>query len=136
MSVLNIILAILLFLAAIFLIVAVLLQSGKSKGVSGAITGGSSETYFGKNKGKSYEKKLSLITTIVAIVFVVLALVAYITQDYINLDDLFDNDPIVSTSNTSGSSSVDNSKVDKDTTDSSSVASSVVDENNTNPDNE
>ena len=135
MTVLNIILAILLFLAAIFLIVAVLLQSGKSKGVSGAITGGSSETYFGKNKGKSYEKKLSLITTIVAIVFVVLALVAYVTQDYINLDDLFDK-PSTSTPKTSASSVVDKSDVDKDSTDVSSSKSEIVDKDNTNPDNE
>ena len=51
MGPLNIVLAILLFASAIFLIIAVLIQSGKSKGVSGAIAGGTSETYFGKNKG-------------------------------------------------------------------------------------
>ena len=91
MTWLNIVLAILLFISAIFLIVAVLLQSGKSKGVSGAITGGSSETYFGRNKGKSKDKKLSLLTTIVAIVFVVLALVAFVTQDYIDEGDYWES---------------------------------------------
>ena len=90
MTALNIVLAILLFLAAIFLIVAVLIQSGKDKGVSGAITGGSSETYYGRNKGKSRDKKLSLITTIVAIVFILLAIVAYITQPYTDEGDYWE----------------------------------------------
>ena len=81
MTTLSIVLAILLFISAIFLIVAVLMQTGKDKG-TGVVTGGSSETYFGKNKGKSKEKKLALITTIVAIIFVVLAIVAYVTQEY------------------------------------------------------
>ena len=69
------------FISAIFLIVAVLMQTGKSKGV-GAIAGGSSETYFGKNKGKSRDKKLALLTTIVAIIFVVLALFSFVIQPY------------------------------------------------------
>ena len=80
MGALDIVLAILLFVSAIFLIVAVLMQSGKDKG-TGVITGGSSETYFGKNKGKSKEKKLALLTTIVAIVFIVLAILAFVLQE-------------------------------------------------------
>lgn len=80
-DVLQLILGILLFISAIFLIVAVLMQTGKSKGV-GAIAGGSSETYFGKNKGKSRDKKLALLTTIVAIIFVVMALLSFVIQPY------------------------------------------------------
>ena len=120
MGTLNIVLAILLFVSAIFLIVAVLMQSGKDKG-AGVITGGSSETYFGKNKNKSKEKRLALITTIVAIIFVILAILVYILQD---APEEFNPDDYISSSSTSGSGS--DSKVD--TTDvSSSVASSVVD---------
>ena len=110
--------------SAIFLIVAVLLQSGKDKGVSGAITGGSSETYFGKNKGKSFDKKLALVTTIVAIVFVVLALLAFITQDYVNerpaLEDYLNRyfgTGTTTTSSTAGSTST----TDSSTTDSSAT---------------
>ncbi len=114
MTWLNIVLAILLFISAIFLIVAVLLQSGKSKGVSGAITGGSSETYFGRNKGKSRDKKLSLLTTIVAIVFVVLALVAFVTQDYIDEGDYWES--------IFGSSSNSNTNTNKSSTAASSSA--------------
>lgn len=79
----NIFLGILLLLAALFLIVAVLLQNGKSKG-TGVVTGGA-ETFFGKTKGKSIDKKLSLLTTIVAVVFVVLVIIVFVTQDYTDI---------------------------------------------------
>ncbi len=67
---------IVLLIGAIVLVVMVLLQSNSSKGLSGTIAGGS-ETYFGKNKKKSIEKKLLIATIIVAIVFCVLALVVF-----------------------------------------------------------
>lgn len=69
-----------LLAASLFLVVAILLQSSKSKGISGTIAGGA-ETFFGKNKGKSLDKKLTLLTTIVSIIFVVLVLVVYIFSD-------------------------------------------------------
>ena len=75
----NIFLGIILLIAALFLIVAVLLQNGKSKG-TGVVTGGA-ETFFGKTKGKSIDKKLSVMTTIVAIVFVLLVIIVFVTQD-------------------------------------------------------
>ena len=77
---LNITLGIILLLAAIFLIVAVLMQSGKSHKLSGTIAGGA-ETFFGKTKGKTIDKMLSKLTTIVSVVFVVLVVVVYIFQD-------------------------------------------------------
>ncbi len=120
MSILNIILAILLFASAIFLIVAVLMQSGKSKGVSSAITGGASETYFGKNKGKSQDKKMTRMIIIISIVFAVLALVTYIIQPYVDFEDLLDNLP----TSTKSSSSV-TSGSGKDPIDSGIVSSGV-----------
>lgn len=115
MSTLSIVLAILLFISAIFLIVAVLMQSGKDKG-TGVVTGGSSETYFGKNKGKSKEKKLALITTIVAIIFVVLAIVAYVTQEYI--------EPVAPNTNTGSTTSSSGKNSTADVKPASSTASS------------
>ncbi|MBO7405143.1 MAG: preprotein translocase subunit SecG, partial [Clostridia bacterium] len=76
----EIAIGILLILAAIFLVVAVLMQSGKSHNLSGTIAGGA-ETFFGKSKATTLDKKLSKLTTIVAIVFVVLVLVSYLTQN-------------------------------------------------------
>lgn len=75
MTVHEIILGIVLILLSVAIIVLVLLQEGKSAGLSGAIAGGA-ETFFGKNKSRTMESKLVLITKIIAISFFVLALVA------------------------------------------------------------
>ncbi len=75
MAVHEIILGVVLILLSIAIIVLVLLQEGKSAGLSGAIAGGA-ETFFGKNKSRTMESKLVLITKIIAISFFVLALVA------------------------------------------------------------
>ena len=85
----DLILGIVLLVAALFLIVAVLMQSGKSRKLSGAIAGGA-ETFFGKEKGKAIDKKLSKLTAIVAVVFVVLTLVAFLIQDQTNYDAWLD----------------------------------------------
>ena len=75
------VLGILLILASLILIVAVLLQSGKGKkGLSGAIAGGS-DSFFGKNQADSKEKKLAKLTTIVAIIFVVAVIIAFVFQN-------------------------------------------------------
>ena len=75
MAVHEIILGIVLILLSVAIIVLVLLQEGKSAGLSGAIAGGA-ETFFGKNKSRTMESKLVLITKIIAISFFGLALVA------------------------------------------------------------
>ncbi len=77
---------IILIVAAVFLIFAVLMQSGKAKKLSGSIAGGS-ETFFGKQKGKAIDKILSKLTTIVAVCFVVLVVVVYVIQDKPIRDD-------------------------------------------------
>ena len=55
---------------AVVLIVVVLLQSGKSAGLSGSITGGA-ESFFGKNKGRTIDGILSKVTGIVAVLFII-----------------------------------------------------------------
>lgn len=79
MDMLMTILGIVLLVAAIFLVVAVLMQSSKSHKLSGTIAGGA-ETFFGKSKGATIDKKLNTLTAIVAIIFVVLVAVMYIIQ--------------------------------------------------------
>lgn len=54
------------------LIATVLLQSGKSAGLSGAISGGA-ETVFGKKKG--IDALLNKITTVSAVIFIVNSIV-------------------------------------------------------------
>ena len=73
MSVPAIIVSIVYALASLFLICVVLLQSGKSAGLSGAISGGA-DTFLSKNKAKSLDAKLAKMTKWVAIVWVLLTL--------------------------------------------------------------
>ncbi len=91
-----------LIAAAIFLIFAVLMQSGKSKKLSGTIAGGA-ETFFGKTKGKAMDKVLSKATTIIAIVFVLIVVVLYIIQPKTEKnkdDDAFDDSSEIKTEQT------------------------------------
>ena len=80
MSALQIILGIILLVAAIFLVVVVMLQDKAKRGLSGAIAGGSdSNNYLGKNGAAPQKGKLlSKVTTIVAIAFVVVVVIAYL----------------------------------------------------------
>ena len=75
---LSIVLGVILLLAALFLIVAILLQNGKSKG-TGVVTGGA-ETFFGKNKAKSIDKKLGLLTAIVATAFIIIVIGVFMVE--------------------------------------------------------
>jgi len=70
----KIFLMILLSLASIILIASILLQSGKSAGLSGAI-GGGAEQLFGKKKSKGYEALLNKVSTGGAIVFILCSLI-------------------------------------------------------------
>ena len=72
MNVVRIILSIILGLDCLALVVLVLMQQGKSAGLSGAIAGGA-ETFFGSKKAHGMQATLSKVTTGVAILFVVLA---------------------------------------------------------------
>lgn len=60
-------------IVAIALVAIVLLQSGKTAGLSGTISGGA-ETFFGKNKGRTIDAILSKITSVAAVVFLITSL--------------------------------------------------------------
>lgn len=74
MAVLKGIVTVIYILVCIALVVVVLMQEGKSAGLSGAING-VADTYWGKNKGRSMEGALEKITKILALVFIVLSIV-------------------------------------------------------------
>ena len=73
MEILRYILMGIFVLVCIVATVLVLLQEGKSQGL-GAIAGGS-ESYWGKNKGRSMEGNLEKWTKILMVVFFVLAVI-------------------------------------------------------------
>ena len=73
MSAIELILDILMVIAAIIMIVTVLMQDSESDGM-GALTG-NNDSFFGKAKNVALEAKLALATKISAGVFVVLSIV-------------------------------------------------------------
>ncbi|UUI05614.1 preprotein translocase subunit SecG [Oceanobacillus jeddahense] len=76
LTVVNIILVI----DVIVMIALVLLQSGKSAGLSGAISGGA-EQLFGKQKARGIDLVLHRMTIVTAVLFFLLAfLAAYVLQ--------------------------------------------------------
>lgn len=79
MTTIELILSILILVLSCALILLVLLQQGKAHNLSGVIAGGA-ETFFGKSKANTMNKKLSIATTIIAIVFAVAVAAFYIMQ--------------------------------------------------------
>ena len=80
MGVVNVILSVVLILAALFMIVTVLLQSSNVKGL-GAVAG-QMDNYFSKNKAKTVEATLAMGTKIAAVVFVVLSLLMLVLNRF------------------------------------------------------
>ena len=72
-SMLNLILTVIQVLVSVALVAIVMLQSGKSAGLSGAISG-AADTFLSKNKAKSLDAKLAKATKWVAIAWVLVTL--------------------------------------------------------------
>ena len=74
MSALTIVFTVLQVLSGLAVTAIVLMQSGKSAGLSGAISGGA-ETFLSKGKAKTLDAKLAKMTKWFALVFVILTLI-------------------------------------------------------------
>ena len=74
------ILDILLMISAVVLIILSLLQSGKSDGLSGAITGGEGLNLFANVKERGAEKVMSNVTLVTGIIFFALVLIIRIMK--------------------------------------------------------
>lgn len=72
MSVLRVILTIVMIIISVIMTIIILMQEGKNQGL-GAIAG-TTDTYWGKNKGRSMEGFLVKFTTGLVIAFFVLAI--------------------------------------------------------------
>ena len=78
MKVAQIIFIILDIIACIGLIVTVMLQESKSKGL-GVLAGESgSDSFYGKSRGRSKEAVLRMLTTIFAVSYAVITMVLYL----------------------------------------------------------
>ncbi len=72
MGALKIVFTVMFIIVCVALVVLVLMQEGKSAGL-GTISG-AAESYWGKNKGRSMEGLLVKLTKIMAIAFILLAI--------------------------------------------------------------
>lgn len=81
MAVLRVLVTIIYVLVCIALVVIVLMQEGKSAGLSGAING-VADTYWGKNKGRSIEGTLMKSTKFLAAAFIVISVLLNLNWGY------------------------------------------------------
>ena len=88
MSVVEIILGALLLIASVVLIIVIILQEGNQQGI-GVVSGGA-DTFFSKNKARSYDAFLSRATKWFAIGFVVIVLALNIIAYYTTPADTAD----------------------------------------------
>ena len=70
-------LGIIILVLSVVILALVLMQSGKGKELSGTIAGGNN-SYFGNTKTTSKDKVLTVVTTVISIVFVVCVLALYL----------------------------------------------------------
>ncbi len=82
MNALEIISAVVLLIACIVLVVLVMLQESKDK-ISQSITGGATESYLGRNSGRTLDAMLSRITKYAAIIFFVLTILVSVFTKYL-----------------------------------------------------
>ena len=124
MTAVTIIVDLVLIVVSIILIITVLMQQGQRQGL-GAI-GGGAETFFGKNKAKSYEGKLATLTKVCAVVFIVLAMVATIvTGNESNNEIVIDDTSVAATDETTEADTTD---VTEDAAETGDEAADVTDD--------
>lgn len=83
MGVFEIISAVLLILACVFIVAVVLMQDSK-QGMSQTITGASADNYYQKNSSRTKEAKLNKMTKAAAVIFFVVALLVNVVAVYMN----------------------------------------------------
>ena len=77
MTSMNMALTVLQVFLSLAIVAVVMLQSGKSAGLSGTISG-AAETFLSKNKAKTLDAKLAKATKWVAIVWILVTLALYV----------------------------------------------------------
>ncbi|HHU04426.1 MAG TPA: preprotein translocase subunit SecG [Fastidiosipila sp.] len=77
MDTLQVVLGIIYVIVCIGLILTVFLQESKSKGL-GALTGDSSDTFYGKTKKRTKDAVLARLSVVFAISFAILSMVLYL----------------------------------------------------------
>lgn len=83
MTTAEIILGGVLLVACLIIILIVLIQEGKDGGLTTAVGGGSTDTFYGKNESRTKEAKLNRWTKVSAVAFFIIALVVNIVIPFV-----------------------------------------------------
>ena len=126
MGIIEIIAAIVLIIACVFIVFVVIMQDTK-QGMSQTITGGSADNYYQKNAGRSNEAKLNRLTKTAAFTFFIVALVANFiviySGNFASLGKTSSTTNSVTSSTTSSSTSSTTSDTSSTTSDTSTTSS-------------
>jgi preprotein translocase subunit SecG len=76
MKVFAIVLGVIDIIICIALVLLVVFQEGNDKGMG--VIGGGADTFFGKEKGRTIDKKLKRFTSLLAILFAIITVVLYL----------------------------------------------------------
>lgn len=76
----HVVFGVALIVLSVLIVALILLQESNQEGLSGAISGGSSDSFFGKNKGRTDEAKKALLTKILVAVFAVVVLASVLVM--------------------------------------------------------
>jgi len=76
MKVFAIVLGVIDIVICISLVLLVVFQEGNDKGMG--VIGGGADTFFGKEKGRTIDKKLKRFTSLLAILFAIITVVLYL----------------------------------------------------------
>ncbi len=82
MSVIEIVAGVLLIIASLTIILIVLVQDSKEQGLTSAIGGGSNESFYERNTGRTRDAKLSKFTRASAIVMFIVTLAVNIISQF------------------------------------------------------
>lgn len=125
MSIIEYIIGGVLLAIALVLITFIMLQESKRRGLSGVLTGSTSDSYFGKNRAKTKERFYSRLTTVLSVIFAVLVLTLYIvhakSEKADNASSAADTASVVSTETASSAAGTASA------TDTTSAVSSAAD---------
>lgn len=79
----HVVFGVALIVLAIVIVLLILAQEGNQQGLSGAISGGSSDSFFGKNKGRTDEAKKAFFTKILVGLFAVVVLASVLVMLFV-----------------------------------------------------
>lgn len=84
MGIVEIVMGVLLLLSCLIIVVVVLMQDSKDQGLTSAIGGGASDTFFGKNESRTKEARLNRWTRFAAFLFFALTLAVNIAIPFLH----------------------------------------------------